>query len=230
MKLSILIPCFNEYKTVSEILLRVEACAHQPREIIIVDDGSTDGTRDILAKRPVRDFERIIFHEENKGKGAALKTGIAAATGDIIIIQDCDLEYNPAEIPRIIEPIIAGRADIVYGSRFVGSEAHRVLFFWHRIGNGFLTLISNMLTNFNFTDIEAGYKAFRADIIKSMHLQEKRFGFDAEVTAKIAKLSNIRAYEVGISYYGRTYAEGKKIGWRDGVRALYCIVKYNLFK
>ena len=229
MKLSILIPCFNERKTIKEILSRVEACPHQPKEIIVIDDYSTDGTREILSKRPSRDSERIIFHEKNEGKGAALRTGIAAATGDVIIIQDSDLEYDPSEIPRIIAPIIAGRADVVYGSRFIGSEAHRVLFFWHRIGNGFLTFMSNILADLNFTDMETGYKAFRAEIIKSVKLEESRFGFDPEITAKIAKLPNVRIYEVGISYYGRTYAEGKKIGWKDGFRALYCIIKYNIF-
>jgi len=230
VKLSILIPCFNERKTIEEILLRVEACSHQPKEIIVIDDGSTDGTREILSKRPSRDAELIIFHEENLGKGAALRTGIAAATGEIIIIQDADLEYDPSEIPRVIEPIIAGQADVVYGSRFIGSEAHRVLFFWHRIGNGFLTLVSNMLADLNFTDIETGYKAFRAGIAKGIDLEESRFGFEPEITAKIAKIPNIRVYEVGISYYGRSYAEGKKIGWKDGVRALYCIIKYNIFR
>ena len=230
MKLSILIPCFNESKTIKEILSRVEACAHQPKEIIVIDDYSTDGTRDILSKRPLRDSERIIFHEKNQGKGAALRTGIAAATGDIIITQDSDLEYDPSEIPRVIEPIIAGRADVVYGSRFIGGEAHRILFFWHRIGNGFLTLMSNMLSDLNFSDVETGYKAFRAEILKRIELQESRFGFEPEITAKIAKIPNIRIYEVGISYYGRTYAEGKKIGWKDGLRALYCIIKYNIFR
>ena len=230
MNLSIVIPCFNESKTIKEILSRVETCAHQPKEIIVIDDYSTDGTRDILSKRPVRDSERIIFHEKNQGKGAALRTGIAAATGDIIITQDSDLEYDPSEIPRVIEPIIAGRADVVYGSRFIGGEAHRILFFWHRIGNGFLTLMSNMLSDLNFTDMETGYKAFRAEIVKSIELEESRFGFEPEITAKIAKIPNVRIYEVGVSYYGRTYAEGKKIGWKDGVRAFYCIVKYNIFR
>jgi glycosyltransferase involved in cell wall biosynthesis len=230
MKLSIVIPCFNESKTIKEILSRVEACAHQPKEIIVIDDYSTDGTRDILSKRPLRGSERIIFHEKNQGKGAALRTGIAAATGDIIITQDSDLEYDPSEIPRVIEPIIAGRADVVYGSRFIGGEAHRILFFWHRIGNGFLTLMSNMLSDLNFTDMETGYKAFRAEIVKSIELEESRFGFEPEITAKIAKIPNVRIYEVGVSYYGRTYAEGKKIGWRDGLRAFYCIIKYNIFR
>jgi glycosyltransferase involved in cell wall biosynthesis len=230
MKLSIVIPCFNERKTIGEILSRVEACAHHPKEIVVVDDCSTDGTRDILRNRPSRDSERIILHERNQGKGAALRTGIAAATGDIIIIQDADLEYDPSDIPRVIEPILVDRADIVYGSRFVGGGAHRVLYFWHRVGNGLLTLASNMLTDLNLTDMETCYKAFRAEIIKNIGLQESRFGFEPEVTAKIARLSNVRIYEVGISYYGRTYSEGKKIGWKDGVRALYCIVKYNIFR
>ena len=230
MKLSILIPCFNECKTIKETLSRVEACAHKPKEIIVIDDCSTDGTRDLLRKRPSRDSERIIFHEKNEGKGAAVRTGIAAATGDIIIIQDSDLEYDPSEIPRVIEPIIAGRADVVYGSRFIGGEAHRVLFFWHRIANGLLTFMSNMLADLNFTDMECGYKAFRAEIIKRIKLEESGFGFEPEITAKIAKLPNIRIYEVGVSYYGRTYAEGKKIDWKDGFRALYCIVKYNIFR
>jgi glycosyltransferase involved in cell wall biosynthesis len=229
MKLSIIIPCFDECGTINEILSRVEACAHQPKEIIIIDDCSTDGTREILKKRPPRSSEKIIFHEKNQGKGAALRIGIAAATGDIIIVQDSDLEYDPTEIPRIIEPIITDKADVVYGSRFVGSEVRRVLFFWHRIGNGFLTLLSNMLTDLNLTDIETGYKAFRAKIIKGINLEESRFGFEPEITAKIAKVPNVRIYEVGISYYGRTYAEGKKISWKDGLRAVYCIIKYNIF-
>jgi glycosyltransferase involved in cell wall biosynthesis len=230
MKLSILIPCFNEHKSIDEILSRVEACGYQPKEIIIIDDHSTDGTRNLLNKRPSRDSEKIIFHEKNQGKGAALRTGIAAATGDIIIIQDADLEYDPNDIPRVIEPILAGRADVVYGSRFVGSEAHRVLYFWHRIGNGLLTLVSNMLTDLNLTDVESCYKAFRAEILRKIHIEESRFGFDPEITAKIAKLSNIRIYEIGISYYGRTYFEGKKIGWKDGLWALFCIIKYNIFR
>ncbi len=230
MNLSIVIPCFNESKTIDELLSRVEGCPHQPKEIIVVDDHSTDGTRELLSKRPARDSERIIFHETNQGKGAALRTGFGAATGDIIIIQDSDLEYDPSEIPRIIQPIIADQADVVYGSRFAGAGAHRVLFFWHRIGNGILTLTSNMLSDLNLTDMETGYKAFRASILKTIEIKESRFGFEPEITAKIAKIPNIRIYEIGISYYGRNYAEGKKIGWKDGVRALYCIFKYNWFK
>jgi glycosyltransferase involved in cell wall biosynthesis len=230
MKLSILIPCFNERSTIEELLSRVGACAHQPKEIILIDDCSTDGTRDLLVMRKVRNMEQIIFHEKNQGKGAALRTGIGAATGDIIIVQDADLEYDPSDIPRVIAPIVAGRADIVYGSRFVGGEAHRVLYFWHRVGNGLLTLMSNMFTDLNLTDIETGYKAFRAEILKQITIEESRFGFEPEVTAKIAKLRNLRIYEVGISYSGRTYAEGKKVGWKDGIRALYCIIKYNIFR
>jgi len=229
MKLSVIIPCFNERATITEILSRVEACPHQPKETIVIDDGSTDGTRLILQNRPARISEQIIFHDRNLGKGAAVRAGIAAATGDIIIIQDADLEYDPREIPRIIEPILSGQADVVYGSRFIGSGAHRVLFFWHRIGNGFLTLLSNMLTDLNITDMETGYKAFRAAIIKNIKLEESRFGFEPEITAKVAKLPNVRIYEVGISYYGRIYAEGKKISWKDGLRAFYCVLKYNLF-
>jgi glycosyltransferase involved in cell wall biosynthesis len=230
MKLSILIPCFNECKTIEVILRRVEACAYEPKEIIVIDDYSTDGTREILGKRPSKISEQIIYHEKNQGKGAALRTGIAAATGDIVIIQDADLEYDPNDIPRVIEPILAGRADIVYGSRFVGGQAHRVLYFWHRIGNGLLTLLSNMLTDLNLSDMETCYKAFRADIIKKIKLEEMRFGFEPEITAKISKLPNIRIFEIGISYDGRTYSEGKKIGWKDGFRALYCIIKYTIFR
>jgi glycosyltransferase involved in cell wall biosynthesis len=230
MKLSILIPCFNERWTINELLTRVQACLYRPKEIIVIDDCSTDGTRDILRSRQTNDTETIIFHDKNRGKGAALRTGIAAATGDIIIVQDADLEYDPNDIPRVIEPILTDRADVVYGSRFVGSEAHRVLYFWHRVGNGILTLVSNMLTDLNLTDVETCYKAFRANILRKIQIEESGFGFDPEVTAKIAKLSNIRIYEIGVSYYGRTYAEGKKIGWRDGLHALFCIIKYNLFR
>jgi glycosyltransferase involved in cell wall biosynthesis len=230
MKLSILIPCFNERETIAKVLARVEACDYRPKEIIVIDDCSTDGTREFLAKRPAVASERILFHERNQGKGAALRTGIAAATGDVVIVQDADLEYDPSEIPRVIEPIVAGRADVVYGSRFIGGEVHRVLYFWHRVGNGVLTLLSNALTDLNLTDIETGYKAFRADVLKGLRIEETRFGFEPEITAKIAKLPNLRIYEVGISYFGRTYGEGKKITWKDGVRALYCVIKYNIFR
>jgi len=230
MKLSILIPCFNERETIATVLTRVGNCDYHPKEIIVIDDCSTDGTREFLAKRAAGASERILFHERNQGKGAALRTGFAVATGDVVIVQDADLEYDPSEIPRVIEPIVAGRADVVYGSRFIGSEAHRVLYFWHRVGNGVLTLLSNALTDLNLTDIETGYKAFRADVLKGLRIEESRFGFEPEITAKIAKLPNLRIYEVGISYFGRTYVEGKKISWKDGVRALYCVIKYNVFR
>lgn len=230
MKLSIIVPCFNEKATIEEILSRLDACPYEPKEILVVDDYSTDGTRELLTRRPAKESERIIFQKENQGKGAALQAGIAAATGDIIIIQDADLEYDPNDIPIVVEPIVSGRADIVYGSRFIGGQAHRVLYFWHRVGNGLLTIVSNMLTDLNLTDMETCYKAFRSEILKNIKLEEKRFGFEPEITAKISKIPNIRIYETGISYNGRTYAEGKKIGWKDGVRAFYCLVKYTIFR
>jgi glycosyltransferase involved in cell wall biosynthesis len=230
MKLSILIPCFNERATIEEILARVEVCGYDPKEIIIVDDCSTDGTRDILSKRPPKDSEKVLFHKKNEGKGAALRTGITAVTGDIVIVQDADLEYDPKEIPRIIQPILADRADVVYGSRFVGSEPHRVLHFWHRVGNAMVTLLSNMLTDLDLTDVETCYKAFRTNILRTVQIEESRFGFEPEITAKISKIPGIRIYEIGISYFGRTYSEGKKIIWKDGLWALFCIIKYNMRK
>ena len=229
MKLTIIIPCYNERATIEDILERVHACPYEPKEIIVVDDCSNDGTRDILRAR-TGNRERIVYHDVNQGKGAAIRTGVQHATGDIVTIQDADLEYDPDEIPKLIAPIVNGRADVVYGSRFVGGDAHRVLYFWHRIGNGLLTLASNMLTDLNLTDMETCYKAFRAPIVKAIKIEESRFGFEPEITAKIAKMKDVRIYEVGISYYGRTYAEGKKIGMRDGFRALYCVVKYSLFR
>ncbi len=229
MKLTIIIPCYNERATIEDILERVRACPYEPKEIIVVDDCSTDGTRDLLRAR-MGNRERIVYHDVNQGKGAAIRTGVQHATGDIITIQDADLEYDPDEIPKLIAPIVNGRADVVYGSRFVGGDAHRVLYFWHRIGNGLLTLASNMLTDLNLTDMETCYKAFRAPIVKGIRIEESRFGFEPEITAKIAKMKGVRIFEVGISYYGRTYAEGKKIGMRDGFRALYCVVKYSLFR
>lgn len=231
MRLSIIIPCFNELSTIDNIIEAVNNAPYENKEIIIVDDCSTDGTRERLKKYIEKSgrVSSILYHPFNLGKGAALRTGIAAATGDIILIQDADLEYDPNEYPRLIEPIINNRADVVYGSRFLGGDAHRVLYFWHRIGNGFLTLLSNMFTNLNLTDMETCYKAFRKEIIKEIKIEENRFGFEPEITSKIAKL-HCRIYEVGISYYGRTYDEGKKIGWRDGIRAIYCIVKYGLRK
>ena len=230
MKLTLIVPCFNECETIDEILTRVDSFVQDPKEIIVVDDGSTDGTREILQRRPARDGEKIILHDKNQGKGAAVRTGLAAATGDMIIIQDADLEYDPKDIARIIAPILDGRADVVFGSRFVTGEAHRVLFFWHRVGNGILTLLSNMFTGLNLTDMESGYKAFRTSTLRQITIQESRFGVEPEITAKIAKIPRIRVYEVGISYSGRTYLEGKKIGWKDGVRALFCIVKYSIFR
>ena len=227
MKLSIIIPCYNESSTILSLIEAVKQSPVKNREIIIVDDGSKDGTRDILAK--LNDPEvRIIFHKSNQGKGAALRTGFREATGDICIVQDADLEYDPQEFPIVIQPIIEDKADVVFGSRFQSGRPHRVVYFWHRIGNGVLTLMSNLFTDLNLSDMETCYKAFRREIIQSINIRENRFGFEPEVTAKVAKM-NLRIYEVGISYYGRTYDEGKKIGWKDGFRAIYCILKYNLW-
>jgi glycosyltransferase involved in cell wall biosynthesis len=227
MKLSIIIPCFNEVRTIRSIVERVRAAPVLHKEIIIVDDCSIDGTRDILRDiTPLVD--RVIYHDVNRGKGAALRSGFAAATGDVIIVQDADLEYDPNEYPRLLAPIEGGQADVVFGSRFAGGDAHRVVYFWHMVGNKLLTLLSNMLTNLNLTDMEVGYKAFRREVLQKITIEEDRFGFEPEITAKVAKL-RVPIYEVGISYYGRTYTEGKKIGWRDGFRAIHSILKYNIF-
>lgn len=227
MKLSVVIPCYNESASILSLIKAVKNSPVKSREIIIVDDGSTDGTRAILDA--FEDPEvKIIFHDKNKGKGAALRTGFSAATGDICIVQDADLEYDPQEFPIVIQPILEGKADVVFGSRFQSGRPHRVVYFWHRVGNGFLTLMSNLFTDLNLSDMETCYKAFRREVIQAIKIRENRFGFEPEVTAKIAKM-NVRIYEVGISYYGRTYDEGKKIGWKDGVRAIYCILKYNLW-
>ena len=226
MKLSVVIPAYNESATIEEIVGRVQAVPVN-KEIIIVDDASTDGTFEILERFGAQDNVTVYRHESNRGKGAALRTGIQHASGEMVIIQDADLEYDPNEYARLMAPIENGLADVVYGSRFAGGEAHRVLYFWHSVGNRFLTLLSNMFTNLNLTDMEVCYKVFRRDIIQGISIEEDRFGFEPEITAKIARLG-CRIYEVGISYRGRTYREGKKIGWKDGVRAIICIVKYGV--
>jgi len=229
MKLSIVIPCYNEKATIAGILDAVRAAPWPDKEIIVVDDFSTDGTRELLQGDLRAKLDRLLLHPENRGKGAALRTGFGAATGEAVIVQDADLEYDPNEYGRMLQPIVDGRADVVYGSRFMGAAPHRVLYFWHRMGNGLLTVFSNMFTNLNLTDMETGYKAFRRELIQSIEIEEARFGFEPEITAKLAR-RRCRIYEVGISYYGRTYAEGKKINYKDGLRAIYCILKYNLFR
>ncbi len=230
-KLSIVIPVFNERDTIVSIVKAVESVPLREveKEIVIVDDHSTDGTRDRLKMELDDGQRRVIYHERNLGKGAALRTGFSAASGDIVLVQDADLEYNPEEYPKLLKPILDGKADVVYGSRFVGSEEKRVLFFWHSMGNKFLTMLSNMFTNLNLTDMETGYKVFRRQILEKITVEENRFGFEPEITAKVSKL-RCRIYEVGISYSGRTYEEGKKISWKDGVSAFRCILKYNLFR
>jgi glycosyltransferase involved in cell wall biosynthesis len=228
--LSVVIPCYNEVDSLGQLLAAVRAAPVEIEEVILVNDGSSDGTTELIRGSLRGYIDATIEHERNRGKGAALRSGIKAATGDIVIIQDADLEYNPREYARLIQPIIDGKADVVYGSRFSGHDPHRVLFFWHYVGNRFLTLLSNMLTNLNLSDMETGYKVFRREVIKGITIEEDRFGFEPEITAKIARVPGIRIYEVGISYYGRTYAEGKKISWRDGVRAIYCIFKYGLLR
>lgn len=233
--LSILIPCYNEAKTIKNILEKVEAVKlvdNVLKEYVIVDDGSTDNMEtelnSFLEQHPNISYQ---FHkfEVNQGKGAALHKGIELASGDFIIVQDADLEYDPEDYNSLLKPILQGHANVVYGSRFMGDKPHRILFFWHTIGNKFLTFLSNMLTNLNLTDMETCYKMFESSILKQLKLKEKRFGFEPEVTAKMSKIPNIKIYEVGIAYYGRTYDEGKKIGWKDGFRAIYCILRYNLF-
>jgi glycosyltransferase involved in cell wall biosynthesis len=227
MKVSVIIPCYNENNTIEKIVQAVRSAKIESKEIIVVDDCSQDGTQAVLNERISRMVDRIIYHPVNRGKGAALRSGFAAATGDIILVQDADLEYSPEDYPLLLEPLMSGKADAVFGSRFMGGRPHRVLFFWHMVGNKFLTLLSNMFTNLNLTDMETGYKAFKASVIKSIPIEEDRFGIEPEITAKLAR-AGCRIYEVGISYSGRTYAEGKKVNWKDGLRAVYAIMKYNL--
>lgn len=229
MNLSAIIPCYNEVGSIEPVVRSVMEAIGDDGEIIIVDDFSTDGTRDLLQAKIDGRLARVMYHDRNLGKGAALKTGIAVATKDIVIIQDADFEYDPRDYARLIEPIQNNQADVVYGSRFKGNRPHRVLYFWHRVGNGLLTLMSNMFTNLNLTDMETGYKVFRREVIQSINIQESRFGFEPEITAKVAR-GQYRIFEVGISYFGRTYSEGKKIGWKDGLWAVWCILKYNILR
>ena len=229
MKLTIVIPCYNEKSTIRALVDAVRESPYPDKQIIIVDDCSTDGTSEVLRSDIAPLVDEIVFHPVNRGKGAAIRSGIAHASGDVVIIQDADLEYDPKEYDQLVAPIAEDRADVVFGSRFVGGRPHRVLYFWHSVENTLLTLLSNMLTNLNLTDMETCYKVFRREIIQGMLLEEDRFGFEPEVTAKVAK-TGCRIYEVGISYHGRTYDEGKKIRWKDGFSAIYCIIKYNLFR
>ena len=228
MKLSVIIPCYNESTTIVEIVQRLKALSLHDMEIIVVDDGSSDGTRAVLEKDIKPIVDKIIYHKINMGKGAALRTGFLEATGDVVVVQDADLEYDPRNILDMLKLIIDDKADVVFGSRFLGGNPHRVLYFWHYIGNAILTFLSNMFTNLNLSDMETCYKMFRKEVIKKIVIKENRFGFEPEITAKISR-KQYRIYEIGISYYGRTYAEGKKIGWKDGFRAIYCILKYNLW-
>lgn len=227
VSVSILVPCYNEARTIELIVNAVIDSPVAMKQIIVIDDGSTDGTRDVLRSGIESVVSKVIYHERNQGKGAAIRSGLACATGDVVIVQDADLEYDPNDYERLLEPILLGKADVVYGSRFAGGDPHRVLYFWHSIGNKFLTLISNMFTNLNLTDMETGYKVFKREVLQQILIEEDGFGFEPEITAKVAGLG-CRVYEVGISYSGRTYEEGKKVGWKDGLKTIWCILKYNL--
>lgn len=229
MNLSIVIPIYNEKQTIERLIERVRA-VELDKHLILVDDCSTDGTRDLLKRYEDNDDCTVLYHQKNQGKGAALRTGFAEARGDIVVVQDADLEYDPIEYPKLIKPILDGRADVVYGSRFIGGDTHRVLYFWHTMGNKLLTMFSNMLTDLNLTDMETCYKVFKRGVIERITIEEDRFGFEPEITAKVARMQGVKIYEVGIGYDGRTYAEGKKINWKDGVSAVWCVLKYNLWR
>lgn len=227
MKLSIIVPCYNEKDTLPEIISLIKQSPVEEKEIILVDDGSSDGTTDIIRREVEKTVDRVIYHPKNMGKGAAIRSALQYVTGDVVIIQDADLEYDPREYPKLIAPIIEGKADVVYGSRFLGEGPHRVHMFWHYVGNKLLTILSNMFTNLNLTDMETCYKTFKTGVLKNINLKEKGFGVEPEMTVKMAK-QNCRVYEVGISYHGRSYSEGKKINWKDGLKALYLIIKYGI--
>jgi glycosyltransferase involved in cell wall biosynthesis len=227
MKLSVVIPCYNERSTIESVVEAVRSAPIKDVEIIIVDDGSTDGTKELLQGKPPGWVDKLVLQQRNFGKGAALRAGFQAATGDLVVVQDADLEYDPQEYPLLVSPILEDRADVVFGSRFMGGRPHRVVYFWHMVGNRFLTLLSNMFTNLNLTDMETCYKVFRRELLQRITIKEDRFGVEPELVAKIAR-TGARIYEVGISYHGRTYAQGKKIGWKDGIAAIYAIVKYSL--